>query len=81
MFSLLPQAKQKALIPAVTKSLKKSTAKTVCEIDPLPEKIRATRDRSYGTDIECYATGIGCIAVPLFYYTSNPVAALNLQVP
>ncbi|WP_343247247.1 IclR family transcriptional regulator [Diplocloster hominis] len=81
LFSLLPEAKQKALIPTVTKSLKKSTAKTVCEINPLLEEIRATRDRGYGTDIECYATGIGCIAVPLFDYTSNPVAALNLTGP
>lgn len=81
LFSLLPEAKQLSLIPVVAKSLKKNTAKSIGEIEPLMEEIKATRKRGYGTDIECYAAGIGCIAVPLFDYTSQPVAALNLTGP
>ena len=61
--------------------LRRFTASTITDRSRLLEEIRAVRERGYALDMEEHEEGVRCVAVPLFDYTGQVVAAVSITAP
>lgn len=63
------------------KKLSKFTEKTVVERIKLYEEFAKIRTNGYGVDDEGIEYGLYCMAVPIYNYTGNVIAAISVSGP
>ncbi|MDI9485332.1 MAG: IclR family transcriptional regulator [Bacillota bacterium] len=76
MASYMPQSKIEAIIRE--RGLAKLTSKTITDETEFYEKLRQVREQQYAIDHEYYATGIKCVAAPIFNYQEKCIAAVGV---
>ncbi|MDP4092914.1 MAG: IclR family transcriptional regulator [Bacillota bacterium] len=76
--AMMPTEERKAFIAKAWKLVSKVTPYTVTDMNYFLKEIDTIRGQQYATDFEEYSIGIGCIAVPVYDYTNNAIAALGL---
>ena len=79
--ALLPPQKQEAFLKRAEKVFRKNTPYTIIDLERLQEEFNKIRRQKYSTDVEEYAIGIGCIAVPIYHNSDTPVAAIGVTGP
>ncbi len=57
------------------------TPRTIASLRNLLEELRKIRHQGYAVDNEELAVGIRCVAVPIFNYTGNCIAAISIAGP
>jgi DNA-binding IclR family transcriptional regulator len=57
------------------------TPTTITSLRDLLEELRKIRQQGYAIDNEELAAGIRCVAVPIFNYTGNCIAAISIAGP
>lgn len=79
--ALLPEKEQEAFLKRVCKYFTSNTEYTITDIEEFKNELIRTKHQGYGTDVEEYALGIGCIAVPIYGPHKIPIAAICLTGP
>lgn len=77
LMALLPIHKRHELLERSWHMCKKNTDYTLIDKDIFLSHLESTAQNMYGTDFEEFALGIGCLAVPIYNYENNPIAALG----
>jgi DNA-binding IclR family transcriptional regulator len=81
LLSRLPEHKCRDILEKVWPTFRQNTAHTVMDMDVFLQQIRETSKLAYATDIEEFALGIGCLAVPVYDYSDQAIAAIGLTGP
>jgi DNA-binding IclR family transcriptional regulator len=63
------------------KKLERRTPNTITSVSGLLEELSTIREKGYAIDDEELALGVRCIAVPIFNYTGNCIAAISIAGP
>jgi len=79
--ALLPPQKQKSFLKRAVKIFRRNTPNTVTDIEEFKKRLVQIGKLRYGTDVEEYAVGIGCIAVPIYNANKEPIAAIGVTGP
>lgn len=79
--ALLPSKKQKSFLKRAAKLFRQRTPHTIVDVDEFQEELNRIEKLRYGTDVEEYAVGIGCIAVPIHNANKEPIAAIGVTGP
>lgn len=74
----LSSKRKQVFLSNASKLFRKETDKTLMDIDEFTKHIEKAKANGYGLDLEEYALGIGCIAVPIVGFNGKTVAALGL---
>ncbi len=59
----------------------KWTSNTITSIDQLFKEIKMVRNKGYAIDINEHADNNSCLAVPIYDYTKNVIAAMSVSAP
>lgn len=78
LVALLPAEKQSSFLTNAWKIIEKNNEHTIDDISQFAALLPGIREQLYGTDMEEYAIGIGCLAVPIFDTHEKPIAAIGL---
>lgn len=81
LISRMHESKRRDILTKVWPSYKQNTEYTVTDLEIFLEQLDKISNQSYASDIEEFALGIGCLAVPIFDNTGNPIAAIGLTGP
>ena len=76
--ALLPKEKQRAFLNNAWKIAAKNTVNTVDSLPLFASSLKEIEKQGFATDIEEYAIGIGCLAVPVCDAEHRPIAAVGL---
>ncbi len=79
--ALLPPQKQEAFLKRAEKVFRRNTPYTIIDSEKLRKEFEKIRYQKYSTDVEEYAIGIGCLAVPIYHNSDMPIAALGVTGP
>ena len=61
--------------------LKRSTDRTITDIDTLLQELKLTRERGYGEENGEAEQGLSCLAVPICNYDHETIAAISISGP
>ena len=78
LMSLLPKSKRQELLKKKWRQFRKNTEHTIIDVELFLEHLEEVSNQLYGTDIEEYSIGIGCISVPIFDNNKEAIAAIGL---
>ncbi len=81
--ALLPPQKQETFLKRAEKVFRRNTPYTIIDSEKLKKEFENIKHQKYSTDVEEYAVGIGCIAVPIYNNASStiPIAAIGVTGP
>lgn len=79
--ALLPSQKQASFLKRAAKDFRRNTPHTITALDEFQKELDRIRRLGYATDVEEYAPGIGCIAVPIYDVNEAPIAAIGVTGP
>lgn len=79
--ALLPPQKQKSFLKRAKTLFRQHTPNTIIDIVEFQRELDRIQKLRYGTDVEEYAIGIGCIAVPIHNANREPIAAIGVTGP
>lgn len=74
--AFMPKYKQKDYLAHA--ELARNTEYSITDCGKLMEELDTVLSRGYALDMQEYSIGVGCIAVPIFNYTGNCIAALGI---
>jgi DNA-binding IclR family transcriptional regulator len=81
LYSRLRESKRRALLSKVWHTYSKNTENTVMDLETFLKHLNDVSKQSYATDIEEFAAGIGCLAVPILDFSGEAKAAVGLTGP
>jgi len=81
LISRMHKNKRRNILTKVWPSYKENTPYTVTDLEVFLDQLDEISKQSYASDFEEYALGIGCLAVPIYDYLQNPIAAIGLTGP
>jgi IclR family KDG regulon transcriptional repressor len=77
----LAYADKDDLDATVTQGMVSCTPNTICDLEPLMEDLRLTRQRGYGISAEEFELGITAVAAPVMDNSGQVVAAIAIAGP
>ena len=77
LVSLLPASQQSAFLRRSAKTLRPQTEFSITTVEAMKAELKQVRRQNYATDIQEYAIGIGCLAVPIMR-GQKAIAALGI---
>lgn len=76
ILSFLPESKKEEIISNI--KLTEKTEKTITDKKRLKEKLKEVKKQMYAVDDEYYASGIKCVASPIFNHRGDIIAAAGV---
>ncbi len=76
--ALYDEPKRTSFVRNAWKIVSRETPNTVMDMDEFLRSLDGIKEKGYALDIEEYAQGIGCVALPLYNARGRAVAALGL---
>ncbi|MCZ7645135.1 MAG: IclR family transcriptional regulator [Planctomycetota bacterium] len=78
--ALIAYAPDAYLEDLARKGFERLTPKSICRLDKLRDDLALVRERGFAVDIEEYATGLMCLAAPVFDHTGRAAGTVGTSV-